>query len=392
VTARGLNLSVAQNDSVQAILSATSSAQLPLTYQIITAPKQGSAKVLNATTGLAQYIPNALSTGVDSFTYGATDGSGAGLAVVSISIMAVATGTSTLTETYSNLSGNGFDLPGWTTYRSSFATDNSVAAFVTDTFAGVSKSGRSLTVFEDPSLATALPSPLYSPYSTPIDGAGQFPWLMDLRHEKTCISNATMTIDFKPIDDGTHHADITGALLNFQVQGSGAAQTLTGYVILVNGGGWSTTLSRYVGAFEHAFDYIDLWPGYPGGPNGPGNCPVAGHCANPIIDGPYKGWDYWSTPSTPAGGSAGAGHESTLASQYIYDPITGNVTINWELRQADGTDNTPGVWDNTVTLTGADAIPPGGSYGDFVSYYGVVAPAQPFMTLETTNFSLSCTN
>src|SRR5690606_16681426 len=83
---------------------------------------------------------------------------------------------------------------------------------------------------------------------------------------------------------------------------------------------------------------------------------------NPVEYGPYKGWNYKSGV-WPAGGNVGVGTNVFVAVRYQYDPTTKSTTISYEVRKADGTDLTPGVWDQVVTLTGADSLPSGGSFG-----------------------------
>ena len=136
------------------------------------------------------------------------------------------------------------------------------------------------------------------------------------------------------------------------------------------------TLAKFSAAYDHAFDFLDHFPGSNGD-------------TNPKTDGPYKGWIFYTPPpSWPAGGDAQ--FPNTLAARYHYDSGTGNVTIQWEVRPANGVDGSAGGWDQSVTLSSSDAIAPGGGYGIYKTYYGAVDQLDGGMAIA--NFSMTCVN
>lgn len=186
-----------------------------------------------------------------------------------------------------------------------------------------------------------------------------WPWKSELIHRGECGADNTITVKVSP-NNSTYA--MGAVLLNYDIETAGAGgagsagageQALTGYQLLFNAGGGSLTLSRFgAGTHELATAYLDRWP----------NTTYGGEAgANPVTSGPYKGWNYRN--SFPAGGSLSTGGDFTVAVRYAYDTPTKTTTISYEARAADGVDLSPGVWDETVVLTGADSLPTGGSFG-----------------------------
>lgn len=293
--------------------------------------------------------------------------------------IATSAATLVLRETFNDLDGNGdgFDQPGWATFRSAFGVEASGASFVTD---GAARA-RFLRIVRVPGLDSNGVVD-YSPYAPPSANAGQWPYLMDLLDGSQCKGAVNLLARTKPYVLG-EPTQVYGVLINYRVTGEGSHRALTGYQLLVNGGGQSVTLSRFIDGFDHSFDYLDRFPG----------CTLpAAECTppppNPLIDGPYKGWDY-RAGGWPAGGNPALLNENVIAVRYEYDVTHRTVTLRWELRPPDGSDNTPDSWDMNRVLDGDDAFPPGGSYGYFATLYSSVG-ATSENGLFVSEFSLSC--
>jgi hypothetical protein len=247
-------------------------------------------------------------------------------------------------------------------------------------------------------LDTRLPDSFYlSDYGVvPIDGQGadpgQWPWIAEIIHRPGCVDDVSMSLQFHLRATG---GIVAAALLNYRVVGDGVDKRLSGYQVLWNGGGRTVTVSRLTGGKEHSFDYFDRWPGRMSEPN-------------PVDYGPYKGWDYlmadWANRIDsatsqyiwPAGGRADSSGawvmDSTIAARYDYDPTTGNVTLFWELRREDGTDDTPGVWDRQRTFTDEDALPPGGDFGVWTANYRKYNDpiTNPAVGIQVARIQLDC--
>jgi hypothetical protein len=86
--------------------------------------------------------------------------------------------------------------------------------------------------------------------------------------------------------------------------------------------------------------------------------------------------------------------DSTLAARYVHDASSGNVTLFWELRHEDGTDDTPGAWDMERTFSDSDALPPGGDFGIWTANYRKYNnPATtPDVGIQAARVQLDCEN
>lgn len=287
-----------------------------------------------------------LFNGTDSFDYKVTkDSVDSNEATVSVTVTPLTSGTNTYTENYA---GGAFQLNGWTTYTSTAGhTANTIFEF---------RNGmRRLAVYGD-GASYAGDATYNSLFGTlPVDGGGgamkDWPWKADLIHLPHCGVDATVT--FK-INQNNGKIPLVALLLNYDIEqmDSGRYQ-MTGYHVFLNNGGGSLTLSRFNQADELATAYLDRWPNTTYGNEA---------MTNPVVSGPYKGWNY-KNGVWPAGGNVGVGGPIYVAIRYQYDVNTGNTTISYESRQTNGTDLTPGSWDIVVNLTGADSLTPGGSFG-----------------------------
>ncbi|HXH31358.1 MAG TPA: hypothetical protein VNJ01_11140 [Bacteriovoracaceae bacterium] len=296
----------------------------------------------------------------------------------------LSSGTTTISEDFNQGTGAaGFraeNSPCWKNFQDSYpgtSSANHRKTFEVTSMNGVSVNTRKLTVTHFPELSSNA-SVSYAPHGTPNTGfdTGQFPYVIDLFKTPVCYGDVAFRVHVKPQTIGAT-TSMYGALLNARVTGVGAARRISGYLIHIYGDATSTTLVKFDQAYDHAFDFSAHSPGIITDPN-------------PTIDGPYKGWDYTSSVF-PAGGYPNGDDEVQIAARYRYDTNLGTATIDWELRPPNGSDGSPGTYDFTRTLSGADALAPGGGYGIYTSMFGALASG-------TTNnlfigpVRLDCTN
>lgn len=272
---------------------------------------------------------------------------------MNVVITAVASGTSTLTENYS---GSQYVLSGWKSFSSTFGhTVNSVTGFASATYNGVLSPSRHFGIYGD-NASYAGDSAYSSLFSIlPVDGAAgpmkDWPWKAELIHFPECGYDTTITM--KLAANGGQYP-LGAILLNYDIEDNASdQQEMTGYQLFFNSGGGSLTLSRFNHAHELATAYMDRWPNTSYGNEA---------MANPIESGPYKGWNY-RNGVWPAGGNVGVGTNIFLAVRYQYNVTTKDTVISFEARNINGTDSTPGSWDNVVTLSGADSLLTGGHFG-----------------------------
>ncbi|HXH29790.1 MAG TPA: hypothetical protein VNJ01_03150 [Bacteriovoracaceae bacterium] len=250
----------------------------------------------------------------------------------------------------------------WRNYQDSYAgkiPSGYTTAFAVETLNGSSSNGRKLGIDYSSTFASNLTTS-YAPWGPPDTGfdSGLFPYNLDLFKAPECYADVELRLPVRPITTGGT-TTIYGALLNTTITGVGSRRRITGYLIHLNGGGNSSTLVKFDRAYDHALDFIDHFPGYVGNPN-------------PQTDGPYKGWDFNNGPN-PAGGFPNGDAEVMIAARYRYNSAAKSVVLNWEVRLSNGSDGSPGAYDATRTLSGTDALPPGGGYGVYLSMYGGLA-------------------
>lgn len=338
-----------QNGSVTIDLGSASSSNISITRQ----PAHGRIRLVGQTVTYRATDP--LFSGTDTFGYRFTNGTiSSNEATVSVTLTPLASGTSTHTENYF---AQNFSLAGWRSYSSTAGhSANSLVEFRSGSYNNTPTSTRRFRVYGDSSSYAGNAAYLAQFGSLPVDGSsfpmGDWPWKADLIHIPECGVDTTITVKVQP---NNNEYPMFAVLLNYDIDRntSNTAHELTGYQVLVNSGGGSMTLSRFVQANELATAYIDRWPNTNYGTEA---------MANPVTSGPYKGWNYRNGP-WPAGGNIGIGGPKVVAVRYQYDVTTKNTTISYEARPASGADATPGVWDVVVNLTGADSLTPGGSFG-----------------------------
>jgi hypothetical protein len=308
-----------------------------------------------------------LFSGTDTFNYRFTNGiTSSNEGTVKVIVTPLASGTTVHTENYAD---GAFALGGWRSYSSS-------TGHTPSSLAGFGAGGRHFRIYGDAAsyAGDAVYGALFG--VLPIDGSGfamkDWPWKADLIHVPECGVDATVTAKISPLND---EYPMVAILLNYDIDRNqaGTAQELTGYQVLVNSGGGSLTLSRLNQANELATAYVDRWPNTNYGTEA---------MANPVVYGPYKGWNYKNGP-WPAGGNVGAGGPKYLAVRYQYDTVTKNTKMSYEARSAGGVDATPGAWDVVVDLSGADSLTPGGSFGIMPLNYHTQS------LLLTTDFEVS---
>jgi hypothetical protein len=370
LSAGNAQLTVTQNGSVTMDLGSLG-ARNGLT--ITRAPMFGRIRV--AGSKVTYRSTNPLYSGEDSFGYRFTSGGVTSTeGNVAVNITPLASGTTTYTE---NFAGQAFALQGWRSYGSTVGhTSSSLVEFRRGSYNGAASDVRRYKVYGD--IASYAGDTTYMSLfaSLPIDGSGfqmhDWPWKADLLHVPECGVDATVTVKIQPVNGEYPMAAI---LLNYDIDRNAAntAQELTGYQLLVNTGGGSLTLSRFNQAHELATAYLDRWPNTNYGTEA---------LKNPVVSGPYKGWNY-RNGAWPAGGNIGAGGAKFVAVRYQYDVTTGGTTISFEARPASGVDATPGVWDIVVNLTGTDSLTPGGSFGIMPMNYHTSS------MLLTTDFEVS---
>ena len=318
---------------------------------------------------------NPLYSGEDSFGYSFTQsGRTSSEGNVAVTITPLASGTTTHTE---NFAGQSFALRGWRSFVSTAGhTPSSLVEFRSGTYNGAPADVRRYKVYGDLSsyAGDTTYASLFGPL--PVDGSGfnmhDWPWKADLIHVPQCGVDATVTVKIQPVNGEYPMAAI---LLNYDIERSvaGGPQELTGYQLLMNTGGGSLTLSRFNQAHELATAYLDRWPNTNYGSES---------MANPVVSGPYKGWNY-RNGRWPAGGNISVSGAKYVAVRYQYDVTTRATTISYEARPANGVDATPGTWDIVVNLSGADSLTPGGSFGIMALNYHTST------LLLTTDFEVS---
>lgn len=366
------------------VLTQNSSASLDLQsglaneIEITQAPAHGAVTVDH--TSARYWATDPLYSGTDSFKYKLKLSTlSSNEATVNVTLTPLTSGTTTYSENYA---GGAFALTGWNSFTSSFGHSiNSVVSFATSTFNSAAADSRHFGVYGDNSAygGNSLYTALFG--ALPVDGAGgamkDWAWKADLVYLPECGVDATVTVK---AHENIGQAIMMGILLNYSIEeNSQGEQELTGYQVLVNGGGGSLTLSRFNGANERALAFMDRWPNTNFGTEGN---------ANPVQLGPYKGWNYLNG-AFPAGGQLQPGPDALIAVRYQYDTATGNTTISYELRQIDGTDNTPGTWDVVVNLTGADSLRTGGGFGLMPVGYHTSASVQN-TDFDVTEFKAQC--
>jgi hypothetical protein len=369
------NITLTQNTSASVDLKAARATGA----QVTQAPAHGTVSFLGT---LATYRPaDPTYHGTDSFKYKLINASTvSNEAEVSVTITPLTSGSYTFTENYA---GHAYALTGWKQYTSDFGhTMNSVAQFSTTTYNSVSSDSRRFGIYGDSNgyLGDSFYTRVFG--GIPVDGAGgamhDFPWKAELVHLPECGVDATVTL--KLTANGGQYP-MAAILLNYdidrRVSFSASSpfplMTLNGYQLLINSGGGSLTLSRFEHADQTATAYLDRWPNTNYGNE---------NMTNPVTSGPYKGWNY-RNGVWPAGGNVGTPTQFLVAVRYQYDPATKNTVISYESRHVDGTDDTPGTWDVAVTLTGADSLPPGGSFGLMAMDWHAAS------SLNTTDFDIS---
>lgn len=345
---------------------------------VVSAPAHGTLS-LDGT--IATYRPSDPTfSGTDAFTFKLTNGPvQSNPANVSVTITPLASGTTTYVENYLS---SAFALTGWRQFTSQAGhTANSITVFSSTTYNGVATASRNFGVYGD--IASYAGDAEYgSLFSVlPVDGAAgamhDWPWKAELIHIPQCGVDATITM--KLVANGGQYP-MAAILINYDIERAAAppasaalsAFRLTGYQLLANSGGGSLTLSRFNKAHELATAYLDRWPNTNYGSEA---------MANPITSGPYKGWNY-RNGVWPAGGNIGIAGQMLIAVRYQYDPTTATTTVSYEARQIDGTDLTPGSWDEVITLTGPDSLPPGGNFGIMALNYHTST------YLQTTDFDI----
>lgn len=342
------SITVVQNSRKTVDLASSGATSVIVTQQ----PDHGVVTIQGM---IATYrVTEPLFTGSDRFKFKlASGGVSSTEASVDVTVTPVTAGAHTFTENYT---AGAFDLTGWTNHSSSFGhTVNTVVGFDSATHNSVVMPSRRFGIYGDIGsfAGDASYNSLFS--VLPVDGAGgamkDWPWKADLIHLPQCGVDATVVA--KVVSNGGQNP-MGAILLNYDIESNSSGATeLTGYQILFNGGGGSLTLSRFKNAHETATAFLDRWPNTTYGNEA---------MANPVERGPYKGWNY-KNGVWPAGGNVGVGSNWTLAARYQYNSTSKVTTISYEARAINGTDSTPGVWDLEVVLSGADSLPPGGSFG-----------------------------
>ena len=187
----------------------------------------------------------------------------------------------------------------------------------------------------------------------PADGAGggmkDWVWKSDLIRIPQCLLDVTMEVKF----EYSSNVPIMANMMNYNIDQKVSDYEFTGYQVIVNGGGGSLTLSRFINADSRALAFVDRWPGTTIG-NETGD--------NPVDGGPYRGWNF-RNGNWPAGGAAHhSNQEQTVAVRYRY--VEEQQQYNYILRgKKCGCRSKPRGMGRSGFLTGEDSLTPGGSFG-----------------------------
>ena len=325
------------------------------------------------------YTPNdALFIGEDSFKFQVAVGTSWSPDVnAKVIVTKIANKTYLFSETYDGL---GYQLEGWKNYSSSFGAGTITPnIFEAGTFNGMPVFARAFKLYGDSNSYLGDAAYISKFGTVPVDGTGgvmgDFPWKAETIHLPECMVDVTITAEVNP---NAGLFPMGAILLNYRVDQNSLATKLTGYQLLFNSGGGSLTLSRFDQADEAATAFMDRWPNTNFGNEAN---------ANPVVHGPYKGWNYKSG-SWPAGGIVGVG-AFLVAARYQYNPATKVTTISYEVRKSDGTDLTPTSWDEVVTISGSDSFKPGGDFGMMALNWhqgSMIAPTD----FDLSNFEMKC--
>jgi hypothetical protein len=346
-----MSLSASQNTMFTQEMNPDPSSFENLQFNLVTPPANG---IVTSSGTEIVYKPNAFFSGTDRFTFTLNDGFGPSKEVEAVvEVEPLSSGVFNFTEDYQ---GGAYQLSGWRSYESTFGHRVPTASsFGSGTFNGDPVNHRDLnvTIINGDNSGSVL----YNYYfgAEPVDGTGasmnNWAWMAELIQIPQCFYQVEVVAKFSWVSANP----LISILLNYDIQENfGEGPSLTGYQLLVNSGGASVTLSRFDDADEHATSFMDRWP----------NTNIGSEAfANPVTEGPYRGWNYVRN-TFPAGGRSGRGDtDVVLAARYEYDPVTDQTTISYELRNKDGSDDTPGSYDVVVNLSGSDSLAPGGGFG-----------------------------
>lgn len=346
---------------------------------VVQAPAHGSVTLDGLT---ATYRPDPLYSGTDTFTFTVSKGTETSSpATATITLTPIAGGNYTFTETYSANGGTAHDLSGWKIHQTGWGhSANSVLQYSATVWDGMPVTSRKFGVYADTSYhGDAHYMSVFG--MLPIDGAGgnmhDWPWMAEVVHIPQCGVDVTVTMKLVP-NGGIY--PMGAILLNYDINRSGGKTTLNGYQLLFNGGGGSLTLSRFISADETATAFLDRWPNTGYGTE---------NYENPITSGPYKGWNY-KNGMWAAGGNVGTLQPLLIAVRYQYNRATKETVISYEARDPGGTDGTPGAFEESVTLSGADSLPPGGDFGILATNYHTPIYIQP-TDYDIVEYKLDCT-
>ncbi len=354
-------LTTTQNGIVSINLGSVPGSNLVITSM----PTRGRIVVEGTTVTYRSTDP--LYTGKDTIKYRFVNGAtSSNEATIVVNLTPIPAGTYSRIENYT---GGDFSLAGWRSFSSTMGHTSS-------SLVETGPTGRRFKVQGDMAAYAGDAAYLARFGVLPVDGSGfgmkDWPWKADLLRLPECGVDATITVKINALNN---QYPMAAVLINYDIEN----RELTGYQLLVNAGGGSLTLSRFNRADELATAYIDRWPNTNYGTEA---------MANPIVSGPYKGWNY-KNGSWPAGGNIGVGSVKFVAVRYQYDVSTKVTKISYEARGANGVDATPGSWDQSVTLSGADSLTPGGSFGLMALNYHTQSMILP-TDFEVPEFKLQC--